>query len=1351
MATATDTHPVAPAQAPKEDFSLYACWHRSRVYEVMNTEAEKIPDDVFLAVHTSYPLNLVNPDRAVSGVQEQVTPETFLKRFLDERQPHVQAVVLGNSGSGKSHFIQWLRLNIPENPKRIVISIPRAGTGLRGVVKLLISNLPEAAQDVYLDKLRAAGGDHEPTPIRRQRLCSEIALALAMPEVLADRPGQTANPVEEQVRAELAELLPSFFRDPALIPVLTRDGGFIAALVEHIDHGAQGYRPVDQPSVFTVQDLSLALPERTYGQLGESARLVYDQLENAPELRAVALSIINSALQAATRQMLSLASNDLGNLMADIRRHFKRQDKHLVLLIEDFAILRGIDRPLLDALIESGQGTDLCSLRWAMAVTTGYYGRIENTVQTRTNIVVDMDLPRDAAESRIGIAKTLSDDEVLAFAARYLNVARMPKAELRTWHEASPELRTPVPNACGLCPHAQDCHASFGEAGGMGLYPFNRTALLMLARSQDEGFNERFNPRSLIRQVLAPMLDLGPVATTAHAIEVNSFPPEALLQRVGGSRIDDVTQDQWRRDDPADGPRQITLTTLWGDQNRRRLELTVYRAFGIREPSGIPDRPDPIPPREKKVQDQVEQKRDPDWEALSAWVNNNTSLPQALTNKLRGLVFDALSRHIDWDQAGLSQSDFFGRQQHFFRPEYIIFQNPAVRPNQLNVNRVYLNIPLSKDNPEDLRQAGIALQALVYFDSHKQWQAAAAPPRLPYLANCLEQWSDALLSKFNVMYKSDAWDPAASAAELLALGATLVGRSAADSSVLDLHGMLFTEWPEEPPVGTTGQWRNTYKSIYSSRAILTRALRSVASGTKGGQAGRFLDASRTLPSVRALQRRHWRVDTPLPRDADLPDPYGRVAKVHREVFGKLESAVQEALDQRRKWLADVRQAIAPDTTRAALIDELDSVKNAAFQVGIAPTDSVRRKFEEALNGFRNVQYQAAVDAAERVIADASRDGTDDPLRVLPALGRTRTAAVEATSALIAAAPPYLNGIGTQLTLKRQQFLTLGAGRLSQDKAAIKRDLVLLISLLGSVVNNLPESARISDAPTRSQPAADGSHDASALSLNSTVVGESAFGVASNRLSPEAPAQYLLDRVRALRLEIQDFDNQRKDQGDADRFRTRASALSEATRAINPLASLAPVFARGRLEVNLPTALVTSLREQAADILERFEANPESITEADAGLKGSFWDPLATLTSQRLRPAFIGTWHRHVDATIPPMDPALIAHLKVIPSLTRKVERIESLTDDAQLLRQALPTNADTFSQLATVGASLNESLHELFGTASGAVPPEVLAFLEQASAPGGATIEFLTPEVRDWLTSRDLLASLRLRWQGAAR
>src|SRR5690242_18520229 len=102
-------------------FTHYACWPADRVSAVMNPDAEHIADDVFLAVHSDHDLIMVDPGSRGGGEQQwsarqrwKVAPDVFLRDFLssDRRQAH--AAVLGQSGSGKSHLIRWLALNIPQ-------------------------------------------------------------------------------------------------------------------------------------------------------------------------------------------------------------------------------------------------------------------------------------------------------------------------------------------------------------------------------------------------------------------------------------------------------------------------------------------------------------------------------------------------------------------------------------------------------------------------------------------------------------------------------------------------------------------------------------------------------------------------------------------------------------------------------------------------------------------------------------------------------------------------------------------------------------------------------------------------------------------------------------------------------------------------------------------------------------------------------------------------------------------------------------------------------------------------------------------------------------------------------------
>ena len=54
---------------------------------------------------------------------KRVSHDDFLNDFLDESKPHVLAAILGDTGSGKSHLVHWMRFNIPQQEDRLVIVV----------------------------------------------------------------------------------------------------------------------------------------------------------------------------------------------------------------------------------------------------------------------------------------------------------------------------------------------------------------------------------------------------------------------------------------------------------------------------------------------------------------------------------------------------------------------------------------------------------------------------------------------------------------------------------------------------------------------------------------------------------------------------------------------------------------------------------------------------------------------------------------------------------------------------------------------------------------------------------------------------------------------------------------------------------------------------------------------------------------------------------------------------------------------------------------------------------------------------------------------------------------------------
>lgn len=1014
-------------------FSRYVCWRPERVRIVMNPDAEQVEDEVFLAVHSEHPLTLLDTDPTIrqwaTRRRSQMQPRDFLREFLSPTRPHVQVAVVGGSGSGKSHLIHWMQLNMPDRDDLYVLAIPKTGTTLRGVLDRIIGVLPQDAQQRYRDRLDQAGYHSESHVQRKHRLLSMIALA-----VRQDGPS-SSDGVDPDAEKWLLDGLPYVFDDTHLRQYFNRKGGIVDDLVAHIAATRHTYQRAEERRAFSPEDLPLSGVD--VAQMAGPTRAFLAELMANRGYVPLAVQIINRNLNRAIAQVLNFSGDDLIALMADIRRYLRVQGKELVLLIEDFARLQGMDMALLQALIESaGRNNELCRLRWAMAVTSGYYEQTAATVQTRMDFIVDMDLPTRGTEA------VLAEDDLVSFAARYLNAGRLTAEELRDWYATGETGRSrhPVPNACDRCDFREQCHATFRTAEGFGLYPFTRGALLNMAELQDPDIGERFNPRRLIKFVLAEVLDVH-----REDLEASRFPSDALREYMGSSRLPPAVQDQLQQRNPEQFARQRAVLELWGDPPRVvELPDGLYTAFNVPVPrldglvvAGPQPAPEPGPgPRPPTILDRrIGQVR--------AW-GNGERMPQDLAEYLRDPIYQALESYLDWDAAGLERATFARRGGGApFRARNIAFANQTTQAP----TGIVLNVPTEPSDAEELRLSAIALEGLVQYQQHRHWRFAGGQQALVALAECLPRWGAAVQEQ--ILRLPDAqggWDPVGSAVEVLAIGAVLGGRLPASNSApkaTDLLNALFDAWPDEAPVQSS-EWKQLYRRIRDRRTELQGIVTAWATGPKGGQAGAFLNPTKVLPPLRKLAR-SWTPSALPPEEASgRRDEYGGLARLHAELRESLPRAAHAELQRKRAWLAEVRRRIPEGTRRLDVVGALLDVRNAVTTHALPCRQPVLRQFDEALEPFRRVHLDNALEAVERL-----RD-VRDALDALPQLARDRTQAVAAADSFLPAAALLLDEVESALTVKRMSVVeTVGEG-LQRDRERVKTSLTVLDQVLGQM-------------------------------------------------------------------------------------------------------------------------------------------------------------------------------------------------------------------------------------------------------------------------------------------------------------
>ena len=246
-------------------------------------------------------------------------------------------------------------------------------------------------------------------------------------------------------------------------------------------------------------------------------------------------------------------------------------------MVEDFTLLQGIQRDLLEAMIDlpMRDGRQLmCGMKTVMAVTDGFFKSMlasNDTLRTRIadmGHVYSLDVPYGTG------ADGFEPDAAADFVGRYMNAVRIGSAELA---DAAPD----IANACDVCSHRGRCHEAFGTAldAEYGLYPFNEASIDRVIR----GRQAAFNPRDLLG-VLATTL-------TQHTGEIaDGRFPSAAWETLSEARhfgreplptLSLPTQEQLETL-PKPVQRRILLT-YWGGVPSSVVNLSpgVHEAFDI--------------------------------------------------------------------------------------------------------------------------------------------------------------------------------------------------------------------------------------------------------------------------------------------------------------------------------------------------------------------------------------------------------------------------------------------------------------------------------------------------------------------------------------------------------------------------------------------------------------------------------------------------------------------------------------------------------------------------------------------------------------------------------------------------
>ncbi len=639
-------------------------------------EAEGAHDAVLLAAHRPSPLSY---KQISSGEKFNASEEALFEYLISKDVPSGAHVVpiTGASGVGKSHMVRILNArlkNLNVDGKYVVIRIPKSAS-LRKVVELILEKLPEdeyAQVRAEFSKALTEDLDVNTAVIRFQG-----QLTIALTQLAKELEARVrANPRDASLKTQLghAANLPKFMGDPELV-----DHFYAKVFPRFVQRAIAGKHLVEQDEFikdFVPEDL--LLPESIdLSRAARSTNLYYmgTLLSRDGEGMRDAVRLLNDNMivDQAIRQLFnlhqSLGGMTLQEVILEIRRRLLGQGRELVIFVEDFKALTGIQDILLKVLIQEGvrDGVqELATMRSVIAVTDGYLDA-EDTIATRAKREWKVESELSTPEEVL--------DRTKALVAAYLNAARWGLTRLvhhfETKGDAGYEQSAWIPPYADHDDDDESVLAAFRYKDGIPLFPFTEQAIEQLARAALTRNDKLiFTPRFIIDNVLRTLLLQG-----RPAFERGQFPPTSInapatnavvTQWLGSLPVSQEMRERYRR-----------IVAIWGNAPRTVAEIgyipqEVFDAFNLGRPniefqkaplqiagsnpihrSSIgfqkPHDPEAI---SVPIQTQLPVRPKPDddslIEELEKWVQGER-LSQGVANQIRKSVAAALNDRIDWN------------------------------------------------------------------------------------------------------------------------------------------------------------------------------------------------------------------------------------------------------------------------------------------------------------------------------------------------------------------------------------------------------------------------------------------------------------------------------------------------------------------------------------------------------------------------------------------------------------------------------------------------------------------------------------------------------------------------------
>lgn len=1011
--------------------SIAEYWPRlEEIDNCIKPEAESVHESVLLSVHQPLPM-LKKPTNRQHVIE--TTEAELLKEFLTSNLPTGTLLIpiTGSSGSGKSHMIRWLHAQLirtDESGQRMhIIRIPKSAS-LRSVVEKILQPLNGEAYDGLCHEFQKAVDEVSPeNAVIQFRAGLEIALKDYANQLKAEM-YSTPKGQLERLQATLGHSLklPGLFKDPALSEHF--DTHVLRRIVERAVVGRTeivGNGDKEVLPQFSEEDLILP-PDISPNDAATSIRNYYLGPLNVPEQKELAVVVLNKVIDEAVRITFNLNQNlgglTLQDIILEIRKQLLEEGKELILLIEDFAALTGIQETLLNICIQEAVRDGerkFCNMRTAVAVTDGYLTG-KDTILTR-------------AQYEWAIKSELSSDQEIVARATdlvgaYANAARYGDHRLRLMFEES--------NA--MSEHSNDLTAwikpfhidqlddatetvlkAFGTTErGFHLFPLNTLAIQELAkRHLMSGGKMIFNPRLIINRIIRDVLLL------RDLYERNSFPPPRFNDTT--ATMDVAGELSRRRLEPGERERYESFICFWGgnpsDLNQLSVPPQMFEAFGLKplvgsiSPTPLEPLPHPEPPKPEPTLDDPRIKR---WQdVLEKWVSG-IPLGQVDANTIRQALVRAVGNFTNWNAHHLKKPDI--------RHTLFWIANAAGNPVGDRVIRV---VETASDPDGRIRKSFLSL--IRYDLKGKSWNYPEANEDAVYYAILLEDVSHKVVE----FYTMDAELQLIPIIQGLAAGGLILGLSppSRNKDAGKLTDTLLSKPPGAPRQGLDEKWDHLRNDCYTLwEQLQWEFLRRTACFQ--GDSGHTPYAIDTERISRVISKIELYSDIELSRLAKELSQNQQMRNVLQQLSAiRLRPIVLPLFESLKEWYQKVLDGFGKDFDKDAMLTTLKEVTGMAKKEGnLWPKEFAddSQVLNEKINSFRKLSVKEVIGQVAKL--DYEFDPTHLP-EIVYVIARIDPSVVMETRDFIKTFESFFEGLERRV---QDQLLTFQGGDLATAKEGI---------------------------------------------------------------------------------------------------------------------------------------------------------------------------------------------------------------------------------------------------------------------------------------------------------------------------